>query len=274
MKLRLSIFFSLICIFLFHEQSSFAQENKSTTVYVPFEQRFSVGEEFTYLVKYAFINLGEINTKIYAKETMEGKTIYKSLVQINSYEGLPFVNIHQDYESWFDSTLYPVYFQALLYYDKDTNYVKYFFEEDNKVHVLKGKLGKREPYRDTIITLHKKYEDGLSLLYFARYYFNKHQTIRIPCYVNEDTTSTIINYYIDKEEVEIESVDYDVDCLMLDGRTNFTGIFGLTGEFEGWFSDDVYRIPVKASLQVLIGNVKVELIHWKKKNWKPPAVKD
>ena len=274
MKLSLSIFFLLICIFLICEQLSFAQEKNSSKDSIPFEQRFSVGEEFTYLVKYAFINLGEIDTKIYAKETIEGKTIYKSLVQINSYEGLPFVNIHQDYESWFDSTLYPVYFQALLYYDKDTNYVKYFFDENNRVHVLKGKLGKSKPYRDTIITLHLKYVDGLSLLYFARYYFNKHQTITIPCYVNEDTTSTIINYYMDKEVVEIESVNYDVDCLKLDGRTNFTGIFGLTGEFEGWFSNDIYRIPIRASLHVLIGNVKVELMHWKKINWKPPVAKD
>jgi hypothetical protein len=95
-KLSLSIFFLLICIFLICEQLSFAQEKNSSKDSIPFEQRFSVGEEFTYLVKYAFINLGEIDTKIYAKETIEGKTIYKSLVQINSYEGLPFVNIRFD----------------------------------------------------------------------------------------------------------------------------------------------------------------------------------
>ena len=264
----------LAFVFLLNFQILVGQEKKSSSDFVPFEHRFSVGEEFTYLVKYAFLSLGEIDTKIYAKEVIDGKTIYKSIVKINSYDGLPFVNIHQDYESWFDSTLYPVYFQALLYNEKDTNYVKYYFKEDNKVHVLKGKLGKIKPYRDSIITLHKKYVDGLSLLYFARYYFNKQQTINVPCYVNEDTTSTIINYSMDMEDVNIDAVDYDIDCTMLDGRTNFTGIFGLTGDFEGWFSNDIYRIPIKASLQVLIGNVKVELMRWRKKNWKPPVVKD
>lgn len=241
---------------------------------VPFEQRFSIGEEFTYIVKYAFINIGELKTKIYAKEVMDGKIIYKSSVKIDSYEGLPFVDIHQYYESWFDSTLFPVYFQAYLYYEEDTSYVKYFFKDDNKVQVLRGKFRKKKPSLDTTISLDKKYLDGLSLLYFARYNFYKRQTITAPCYVNEDTTSTIIGYHMEEDEVEIDDVDYDISCVMLDGRTNFTGIFGLTGDFEGWFSNDAYRIPIQANLEVLIGSVEVELLQWKKKGWKPPEVKD
>lgn len=264
----------LIIIFLLHIQLINAQGQNHSSYNVPFEQRFSVGEEFTYLVKYAFLDLGELKTKIYAKEMIHGKTIYKSIININSYDGLPFVNLHQDYESWFDSTLFPVYFQAYLYDEKDTGYVKYYFNDDKTIHVLRGKLNKKRPTTDTIVSFHKRYLDGLSILYFARYYFNKHQTVNAPCYVNEDTTSTLITYHMEKEEVEIDNVDYDIDCVMLDGRTNFTGIFGLTGEFEGWFSNDVYRIPIQAKLQVLIGSVKVELMHWKKKNWKPPEIKD
>jgi len=251
-----------------------AQDQNHLSGHVPFEQRFSIGEEFTYLVKYAFINIGELKTKIFAKETINGKTIYKSAVQIDSYEGLPFVNIHQYYESWFDSTSFPIYFQAYLYSEKDTHYVKYFFKEDKMVQVLRGKLNVKITSVDTIVSLDKKYLDGLSLLYFARNNFNKRYTIIAPCFVNEDTTSTLITYHLDKEEVEIDNADYDIDCVMLDGRTNFTGIFGLTGEFEGWFSNDIYRIPIQAKLHVLIGSVNVELIHWKKKNWKPPVVKD
>lgn len=274
MNIRSTTFLTLSFTFLFNLQVLFTQAEKSPVVPVPFEQRFTVGEEFTYIVKFAFLNLGEIKTKIYARKSIEGKTIYKSLVKINSYDGLPFVNIHQDYESWFDSTLYPIYFQAYLYNENDTDYVKYYFEDDNNVHVVKGKLRGDKPSTDTLITLHKKYVDGLSLLYFARYYFDDNQTVTIPCYVNEDTTSTIINYHSEKEEVEIDKVDYDIDCMMLDGRTNFTGIFGLTGEFEGWFSNDKYRIPIKANLQVLIGSIDVELMRWRKIKWNPPEVKD
>ncbi len=274
MNIRLRAFFTLSFSFLFNLQVLFAQVDKSPIAPVPFEQRFTVGEEFTYIVKFAFLDLGEIKTKIYAKESIEGKTIYKSIVKINSYDGLPFVNIHQDYESWFDSTLYPVYFQAYLYDEKDTNYVKYYFQENNLVHVIKGKLRKNKPYLDTLVALQKRYLDGLSLLYFARYHFNGNQIVTLPCYVNEDTTSTIINYHTDKEEVEIVEVDYDIDCLMLDGRTNFTGIFGLTGEFEGWFSNDKYRIPIKANLEVLIGSVTVELMRWRKIKWNPPEIRD
>lgn len=274
MSIRLTAFLTLSFSFLFNLQILFSQVDGTSNVSVPFEQRFTVGEELTYIVKFAFLDLGEIKTKIYAKESIEGKTIYKSIVNINSYDGLPFVNIHQDYESWFDSTLYPIYFQAYLYDEKDTNYVKYYFQENKLVHVVKGKLRKKKPYLDTLVSLHKKYVDGLSLLYFARYYFNGEQTFTIPCYVNEDTTSTIINYHTNQEDVEIDEIDYDIDCVMLNGRTNFTGIFGLTGEFEGWFSNDKYRIPIKANLEVLIGSITVELMHWRRIKWNPPEIRD
>ena len=274
MNSRLKGFSILSFSFLFSLQILFAQEDGSSNVSVPFEKRFTVGEELTYIVKFAFLDLGEIKTKLYAKELINGKSIYKSIVKINSYDGLPFVNIHQDYESWFDSTLYPVYFQAYIYDEEDTIYVKYYFQENNIVHVIKGKLRKNKPYLDTLVNLHKKYVDGLSLLYFARYFFNGNQTVTVPCYVNEDTTSTLIAYHTEPEDIEIDEVDYDIDCVMLDGRTNFTGIFGLTGEFEGWFSNDRYRIPIKANLEVLIGSVTVELMRWRKIKWNPPKIRD
>ena len=233
-----------------------------------------IGENLTYIVKYAFLNIGEINIIVEKKDTLKGRNIYKSKAYIDSYEGLPFVNMHQVYQSWFDSTLFPVYFEGEMYKDEDTTFTKYYFINDSLVHVVKGNLNPSKTFLDTVINLHMRFQDGFSLLYFARFNFRQKDTTLVGCFINEDTAETKIEYYRQSEPVSIDAVDYDIDCLKLTGETNFTGIFGLTGHFEGWFSNDAYLVPILARLNVIIGSISVELIDWKDKKWMPPEYKN
>jgi hypothetical protein len=55
------------------------------------------------------------------------------------------------------------------------------------------------------------------------------------------------------------------------GNTSAVGVFGMTGEFTGWFSDDEAAVPIKGELKVLLGTVTVELIGWKRSGWSPPG---
>jgi hypothetical protein len=253
---------------------TYSQIDSITQKYISLDKKLHLGDEFTYIVKYAFLDLGELRLKVYAKDTVDQKIIYKSIAHIDSYEGLPFVNLHQIYESWFDSTLHPVYFQALMFYEDDTSYTKYLFKEDNLVHILKGKLHKQKASLDTVIHLGSGYHDGLSILFFARFNFDRNENVVIPCFINEDTASTIINFYFDQENVSLDAVGYEIDCVRIDGETGFTGIFGLTGYFEGWFTNDEYKVPVAAELEVIIGHISIELIEWKRDKWQPPEYKD
>ena len=270
----LKIFFCINIIALINLQYCYSQNNDVTNIQTSFDHKIKVGEEYTYLVKYAFMNLGEVKTKIFARENLNGKTIYKAIANIDSYEGLPIVTLHQTFESWFDSTLHPVYFQTLLFDETDTSYTKYFFEKDNQIHVIKGILGNTESLLDTTVEVSGQFYDGLTLLYAARFNFDLLDSIALQCYVAEDTSTSLINYYHKKERISIEAVDYEISCLRLDGESNFTGVFGLTGYFEGWFSDDKQRVPLSADLQVMIGNITVELIDWKNEEWQPPVYKD
>jgi hypothetical protein len=68
-------------------------------------------------------------------------------------------------------------------------------------------------------------------------------------------------------------VDYPVDVVHFDGNMDFVGIFGLTGGFEGWFSNDEARVPILAKMKVLIGSVTVELMKWTRPGWNPPRGK-
>ena len=86
----------------------------------------------------------------------------------------------------------------------------------------------------------------------------------------DDTVSTSINFLAKEENIEINASSYPIKSLYFNGTANWTGIYGLTGKFEGWFSDDEARIPVKAKMKLYVGNANIELIKWSRENWQPP----
>jgi hypothetical protein len=271
MKIGLKVSIFLPILFLCCSQIQFAQSESMSAKIISLDKKLHIGDEFTYIVKYAFLNLGEVRTKVYDKDTLDGKIIYKAIAYIDSYDGLPFVTIHQVYESWFDTTLQPVFFKALIYDENDTSYTKYYFSDNNAVHIKKGKLNLEKTSMDTIVSLQQKYQDGLSIMYYARFMLQSNNLSSIPCFINENTSVTEIAYFDEEESISIDNIDYDIDCFMIEGHLGFTGIFGLTGNFRGWFSNDGFNIPISAELQVLIGNISIELINWKKSRWLPPA---
>ncbi|HCY77557.1 MAG TPA: hypothetical protein DHV28_16705 [Ignavibacteriales bacterium] len=233
-----------------------------------------VGEEITYVVKYLAFEIGEIKLKV-IKEQVEGNdTLYSAVAYINSYEGIPFVNLHQIYETKFDTKQISHYFKGTILAE-DTTYTKYFFnKEKGNIHIIKGRERTNEIWTDSTTKYNHEYQDGLSLFYFARIRTGQQKKVNVPVFINENYEKTYINFYKDNEDMDIDAVDYDIDCVCLDGETEFRGIFGLTGYFEGWFSNDQHAVPIVAKMQVLIGSITLELRHWKKNGWMPPKYQD
>ncbi|HEX7356506.1 MAG TPA: DUF3108 domain-containing protein [Ignavibacteriaceae bacterium] len=233
-----------------------------------------VGEEITYVVKYLAFEIGEIKLKV-IKQQVEGKdTIFSAIAYINSYEGIPFVNLHQIYETKFDTKQISHYFKGTILAE-DTTYTQYFFNrEKGNIHIIKGRERTNEIWKDSTVLYNRDYQDGLSLFYFARMRTGQQKKVNVPVFINEKYEKTYINFYKDNEDMDIDAVDYDIDCVRLDGETEFRGIFGLTGYFEGWFSNDQFAVPIVAKMQVLIGSITLELRHWKKNGWMPPRYQD
>jgi hypothetical protein len=226
-------------------------------------------EELTYIVKYAFFNLGEIIFNIAENSVINGIPVTKTIAYMDSYEGLPFVDLHQIYYSYIDSNYCPVEFLGLML-EEDTSYVKYTFEGDSLIKIKKGNYNSEEITFDSTALVKQKFQDGLSILFLARKHSGKDSTQHMPCFVNEKEETTIINFYAESEPVEIDQIDYEVDCVKIDGETDFVSVYGLTGQFEGWFSNDKDAVPILAKMNVIIGSVTLELIDWKKENWIPP----
>jgi len=234
-------------------------------------KEMQTGEEIVYIVKYAFIKLGELKLVVVEKKQKDKETYFKTKVYIDSYSGIPFVNIHQIFESNFSTGQYSLFFRST---EKEKDYIKFtdytFDYVKNKVFVKKGKYNPYQVWADSSARINAKFQDGLSIFYFARMNTGVKKNVKVPCFVTEKFESMTINFYNTIENVSIDAVDYEIPCTKLDGSTTFRGVYGLTGEFEGWFTNDKYAVPTIAKMHVYIGSVSVELKKWKKQGWKPP----
>lgn len=239
------------------------------------EKKLEVGEVLSYVVKYAFISLGEITFKIIDKSEFKNKNLYRTEAYIDSYSNIPFVDIHQIYKSILSSDYYSVYFKGITRSEEYNTYAEYNFNYDSSfIHIKKGYLDSNKIIADSILRIKEFYQDGLSLFYYARMKSGKNKSEKLNCFVNEKKVTTNINFYDEAEEVSIDVVDYPIKCVKVDGSFDYVSIYGLTGDFEGWFTDDEAAIPVLAKMQVMIGSVSIELREWERKGWNPPEFKE
>lgn len=229
------------------------------------------GEELTYRVSYLGITLGTIKTVIEPYTTYEGKKSTKVKVYINSHPSIPFVSLHSIYESWMDENMmYSMKFNANTQNDAGTwDFDQYVFDYDAGKLVMEKYKGKEKTATKNF-DIKKKYNDGSSLLFAARRLLYAKKSLRIPTTIMDDTVSTVINFSGKQEAAEIDAVNYPVKCVYFSGEANWTGIYGISGTFEGWFSDDEARVPIKAKMKVYVGNALIELMQWKRANWQPP----
>jgi hypothetical protein len=123
---------------------------------------------------------------------------------------------------------------------------------------------------DTLRLSFDRFQDGTSILYFARAHIHSRQAIAVPTLVRGKAGRT--EFYLPAERTveKIDAVPYPIRVLQLEGKADFEGIFGLTGDFIGWFSDDAAAVPIKAKMKVILGSINIELIEWKRPGWSPP----
>ncbi len=262
--------FCLLWIVAFNHP--YSQSNINSQILTD-DYSLDIGEELTYIVKYAFFNLGEVKFKITKKTMIEGTPVTETIAYMDSYEDLPFISLHQIYYSYINDRFLPVKFLGLML-EEDTNFVKYIFRSDSVIAIQKGNYNTGRIRFDSTALVNNHFQDGLSILYYTRSLLNNKGTINIPCFVNEKEETTTINIYKENVPVEIDAVDYEIDCKRIDGKTDFVSVYGLTGHFEGWFTNDEKAVPVLAKMNVIIGSITLELIKWKKEGWNPPKYTD
>ncbi|MBM2847005.1 MAG: hypothetical protein HW407_2317 [Bacteroidetes bacterium] len=236
----------------------------------PSQSVFLVGEELVYNVRYGFIDLGQVKIVTQEKVSESGSPAYRSEAVIKSYSGVPFVDLHAIYQSVMDSGGFSHRFVGRTKENGSWSFSRYFFDYDHKRVLMEVGSGESDVSRRDTVSLESTYHDGLSLFFYAREKLFSGKKMNIPTFVREENGNTYIDFKMKHEAVETDFIDYPVDVVGFDGTAEFVGVFGLTGDFEGWFSDDEARVPIVAKMKVIIGSVTLELVSWKRPGWEPP----
>jgi len=258
---KLLILISIIFLILVTTQDAYTSSNTNF---------IQIGEELTYEVSFFGIKLGKIKMVMKQNDTLNGKPVIYAESFIKSYDGIPFVDLNVIYNCWMHPKInYAYKFVSNNKTSEGWYYEQILFDYKNKKIRIEG-YKKNKRIKNVTIYSKRKWFDGLSLFHVARKLLYIHKNIALPTIIGEDTVFTTINFLGEKEKIDIDAVSYPVRTVYFKGNANWTGLYGMTGKFEGWFSDDDARVPIKAKMKVYVGSVNIELIKWKRKGWKPP----
>lgn len=235
-----------------------------------------VREELTYEASYLLFKIGSVRFQVVGKSTYDNVPAYRLRAYIDSYSGIPFVNLHAVYETYADARSFMCLFTSNS--EKQGSswvYTSYLFDYDNKI--VKWEQSKDGKVVRTIdFPIEHRYTDGVSFFYYLREACraagNARTSISIPIVVDTVRSSVDLTINENSEPCTATAFDNPVDSYRMSGHINFKGFYGVTGDFTGWMSADSAQIPLKGDVEVILGSVVVRLKDIKRDNWIPPEV--
>jgi len=232
-----------------------------------------VKEELTYEASYLLFNIGAVRFQVLSKTVYDSLPAYRLRAYIDSYSGIPFVNLHAVYETYADARTFMCLFTSSSQKQGDSwLYTEYRF--DFKKMLVTWEQLKDGKIIDTLtFPVDHPYTDGVSFFYYLREYCrnvgHEKTSFSIPIFVDTVRSSVDLTINEDREKCEVTAFGFPVDSYRMSGHINFKGFFGVTGDFTGWMSSDSSEIPLKGDVEVILGSVVVKLKEVKRDNWVP-----
>jgi hypothetical protein len=227
------------------------------------------GEDYVYEVSWTWFKLGTIRVQTLADGKAEA--------HIDSYPNVPFVDLHSIHYTRMDSLMYSRASWSIEKKDDHWEGLDYRYDlpqdriyvEDIATRAPGDSITKRT-VKDTLTLPSAHFVDGLSIAYFPRRYVQTSESLHIPTVLYGKLGTTTFNFSGKHTTESIDALDDPVKVVEFTGSTTAVGIYGMTGEFTGWFSDDSAAVPIKGKLKVLVGSVTVQLVKWNRPGWRPP----
>ncbi len=231
-----------------------------------------VGEELEYDVTYLSIKLGTIKIITLENDIYKGEKTYRSKIFIESNSNIPFLSLKAIFNSWMDTTFTTgIYFEGNSKLGSDEwGFQRITFNNPKQNFLKNEKYYNKEKINDTILSANSKILDGATLFFLARNYVQLNKRLKIPTIMDLSIGNTYLNFTGEVKKISIDAIKYPIKTYYFDGKADWVGIYGLGDKFEGWFSCDDARIPIKANMKVYIGNIIIELKKWKRNDWIPP----
>ncbi|CUT01596.1 DUF3108 domain-containing protein [Candidatus Kryptobacter tengchongensis] len=225
-------------------------------------------EYLEYHAFWGFINLGSI--KIWTKT--DGEYV-KSRFQMDSNPWLFFISIHYGFESEFkvDSLLDSKF---LIYETKKGRKVVTIFERKDDKIIATQKDIKTGEVIEVLEKNTRSFYNGIAAFYLTRQLLGTGQEVTIPILIQLDVKDVKVTFPTENANIKFSNLNVKVKKVV--GFIPFITeeIAGVTGDFIAYYSDDPAKIPIRAYFKTSLGNVKVELVKWDRKNWEPSWIAD
>lgn len=272
MLISIFVLRSVYAISLFHGLTS--QMENSGWVRADSGSVMQTGEELTYEASYLFFKIGAVKFHVLGKTVYDGTPVYRLRADIDSYSGIPFVNVHAIYDTYADAKTLMCLFTSNSQKEGDG----WLYTSCN-LRLAKGRAEWKQskngvPLGDIEFSLSKKYTDGLSFFYYLREASmaadGKKTDLEVPIIVDTLRSSVDLTINEKKEPCSISAFKYPIESYRMSGHINFTGFFGVTGGFTGWMSADSAEVPLKGNINVILGSIVVQLKNAGRAGWVPP----
>jgi hypothetical protein len=238
----------------------------------------SSGEELVYEVRWSFFSIGTIRLRTSSPVLMYGTPHRRVDAFVDSHDGLPLVDFHAVISSFLDSTFISHGSRAFRRRDDHWRGWEYtidtaaraFYIDELTVSGPFAEPSQRTRHDTVRVKDVWRLQDGISILCFARAIARLHVEETIPVISQGKLGSAWFSCGKEATMVEIDAHPRPIRTIPFEGLLTAKGMYGLTGDFKGWVSDDEAAVPIRAELQVLLGKIKVELKEWKRTGWIPP----
>jgi len=232
------------------------------------------GEEMTFEASYLFVKFGSLRFQVVDQVSYDSLPAYHLRAYIDSYNGIPFVNFHAVYDTYADTGDLSCIFNLKREREGDS-----LINTTTSIDSTRKRFVWMQTENNRLLKLvdlpyDTNYTNGVSLVYRARQVCQnsggRKMSLVVP--IIDDTVKSKVELTVNeaREACDVTAFDFPIDSRRLSGRLDFTGTFGISGDFVGWMSADSSIVPLKAKVKVIIGNVVVELKEIKKNNWVPP----
>lgn len=227
---------------------------------------FVGGEILQYKVKWSIFRLGTVVIRQEAGDSDYPNTV-RVFIRAESTPGLPFIDL------FFEN-------QALL--ETKTCRSREFISEIGRT---KKSRFLHRPLTDGQLLVEEHTDNGISsldtllhdvplfddpgLFMLLRHPGSSGDTMTIHSVMERSVKTTSITYEDQTDQLTVGNSERSLRCRRFRARANWSrpDYAGLTGEFEGWITEDEAAIPVRMEAKIAIGSIRLELEYVHRPGW-------
>lgn len=149
--------------------------------------------------------------------------------------------------------------------EKQTRTVYWYDSQQNLILMENWENGNL--LRRTSHSYEDAYYDVLGLIMMMRCLLDSGGTVTLPTIVDSGLKDTDLNFTDVVKKIKVSAFERPVKARQVEGMAKWKAWAGLSGPFEGWFSDDEAAIPLKIRLRVSLGTITLELEQVHRPEW-------